>query len=60
MDRQKIAEIVARDTGFIQASRDEELVAMAQREKVESQIKKAINERTQEEEGDCNKRNMAI
>ena len=60
MDRQKIAEIVARDTGFIQASRDEELVAMAQREKVESQIKKAINERTQEEEGESNKRNMAI
>ena len=46
VDRQKIAEIVARDTWFIQANKEEELVAMAERERVVSEIKKAINERT--------------
>ena len=50
VDRQKIAEIVARDTSFIQANKEEELVAMAERERVVSEIKKAINERTYEEE----------
>ena len=46
VDRKKIAEIVARDTWFIQANKEEELVAMAERERVVSEIKKAINERT--------------
>ena len=36
VDRQKIAEIVARDTWFIQANKEEELVAMAERERVVS------------------------
>lgn len=49
-DRQKIAEIVARDREFIQASREEERVAMEERERVVSEIKKAISERSQEEE----------
>jgi hypothetical protein len=43
VDRKKIAEIVARDTWFIQANKEEELVAMAERERVVSEIKKAIN-----------------
>ena len=49
-DRQKIAEIVGRDREFIQASREEERVAMEERERVVSEIKKAISERSQEEE----------
>jgi hypothetical protein len=45
-DREKIADIIARDIGFIQASKEEERVAMEESERVVTEIRKAINERT--------------
>ena len=41
---------MARDHAFIMAKKEEEKVTMAENERVVNEIKKAINDRTQEEE----------
>ena len=49
-EREKLAQIIASDVGFIKAIKLEEWTEMEQRERVEGEIKKTISDRRKQEE----------
>ena len=49
-EREKLAQIIASDVGFIKAIKLEELTEMEQRERIEGEIKKTISDHRKQEE----------